>query len=102
MSESTPREVMAQADQHHQLARSADAAMVKIRLGERPVTSGRRTWFRPSREGGLVTTEFDAAETRALYEALADVRNRHQREAKRLDELLTVRAEPQEAPDDRR
>src|SRR5690554_1354412 len=98
MGEQTPREVLAEADRHHRLANAADFAMVKIRLGERPVTGGGRLWFRPKREGEHVA-EFDAAETSALYEALADVRRRHQQEAKRLDDSLTVRAE--EAPDAR-
>lgn len=88
-SKRTPAEIIDEARRERRLEEAADMGRVHIRLGEKPVTSKGRLWFRPKQVGGHVT-EFNASETRAIYEALAIVQGQHRKRAEELESQVTV------------
>ncbi|RHA38723.1 hypothetical protein [Cellulomonas rhizosphaerae] len=92
MTEQTPRELLAEADQQRALADGADWAMTKIRLGEKPeVRKGRVGFWRRHKEDPSVRPlEFTAAATSALYLALAEVRGNATRKADELEARVGV------------
>lgn len=77
------------ADRHRRVANAAESARVKIRLGEKPVTSRGRLWFKPQEPTHHVT-QFDEAETSAIYEALAKVRDENNAAADNLEQRVSV------------
>lgn len=88
MSNNPARDLLAQADHHRKTAAAAETARVRIRLGERPQT--RRGLLGFWREEVPHPTEFDAAETHAIYEALAIVRENNARAAAANEARVTV------------
>ena len=89
---STPREILNQADRLHRTSRAAEDLRVAIRLGRKPrLRRGILAWTGARKEHTLTTDE-----TNAVYDALADVRDRMGREARALEESVAVASEAAE------
>jgi hypothetical protein len=76
--------VLRAAERERDLEQAADFGRVKIRLQARPTVRRRLLVFR-SEGPGYPDHEFDQAETDALYEALAIVRDDHAKRAAELE-----------------
>lgn len=88
-SKQTPRELLAQADRERATVSAAEWARTNIRLGERPVQREGLLRFRKKRPEDRECV-FDAAQTAAIYGALAIVRDNARRRAEELEARVTA------------
>ena len=86
---SNAREILDRVDRLRRTAHAAEVMRAKIRLFEKPVLRQGLLGFRAKTEGDREQF-LDADETLAVYEALADVRNRLDAEASELEKRVTV------------
>lgn len=78
---------LAEADRLRAIAAESESARVKIRLGERPIVRrGVLGFWRPSEV--LPEQSFTQAETNAIYDALAKVRDDAQRRADEIEKAI--------------
>lgn len=85
-----PREILASADRLRRTARAAEDIRVRIRLGEKPVATRGFLGFR-KRDHEAYAPALTGDETAAVYDALADVRDRMQHNADVLEKTVTSR-----------
>lgn len=88
MSE-TPRDLLARADRHRHTESAAEWARTKIRLGETPIMRRGVLTFR-KKPDVYRECEFTAEETRAIYAALAIVRQENREAAAALEKRVTT------------
>jgi hypothetical protein len=83
------RQQLARIDRHRQLADSAESARVKIRLSGKPTASRGLLGFL-KRSDVWIDQHFTQAETDAIYDALASVRNDERRAADELEKTIAI------------
>lgn len=84
-----PRKILASADQLRRTAEAAEHIRVRIRLGGKPVAARGFLGFR-KREHEHYAPALTGDEIAAVYDALAQVRDRYRHNADILEKTVTV------------